>query len=414
MTKGARIAQLSEEAYRFYTRGEYAKAAEIFKKLVELKPDNEKNRMKLAECYLKMGKEKAASEEYFEAARIYKEKGFLIQAISVAKLLSNLLPGDERVKNLTEELHRERGLPPKSVLLVEKKEVREEEEIIEIETEEEEEEEEQLPPRISFFSSLSLEEFREVVNSLNTKTFSAGDMIVEEGRVCDALYILVNGEVEIRAKGERITTLSEGAFIGQKSFFERSPLSGSAVALTDVTVLELTHSRLNEIEKKYPKVKEAVEELYREKVFIPILQTHPIFKLIPQDEIPTVASWFNLCEFKEGEIVIREGEEGKALYIVRTGEFMVFKKLSKGKAVKLATLGPGDIFGEISILTDGKTTASVKAVKNSTAMVLMRQKFKELVMLYPVVLDGVSTIMEKRLATNRAIMEKLLRKEGVV
>ncbi len=121
-----------------------------------------------------------------------------------------------------------------------------------------------------------------------------------------------------------------------------------------------------------------------------------------------------MVEFQENEIVIKEGEEGKALYIVKTGELMVFKKLAKGKAVKLTVLGPGDIFGEISILTGGKTTASVKAIKNTTAMSLERSKFKELVMLYPVVLDGISEIMDKRLATNKAIMEKLLQKEGIV
>jgi len=412
--KGTKIAQLTEEAYKLFTKGDYHRAIEVFKKLVQLKPDNEKNRMKLAECYLKIGDKKSASQEYFEVARLYKEKGFLVQAISVAKLLSTIIPDDKRISEFIDELHKERGIPTKS-----KKEEpsKVEEEIIEIEMEEEEEEEEEeVPaiPRMSFFSSLSLEEFKEVINNLSTKSFSAGEVIVEEGSVLNALYILAYGEVEIRSKGKKITALSPGSFIGQKSFFERTPISASAVALTDATLLELTHQSLEEIIKKYPKVKTAVEEIYIEKVFVPILKNHPLFSAIPESDLPSVASWFNIREFAGGETVIREGEEGKALYIVRTGEFMVFKKLTRGKAVKLAVLGPGDIFGEISILTDGKTTASVKAIKNSTVMCLERSKFKELVMLYPVVLDGVSEIMEKRLATNKAVMEKLLQKEGIV
>jgi len=410
--KGTKIAQLTEEAYKLFTKGDYQRAIEAFKKLVQLKPDNEKNRMKLAECYLKIGDKKSASQEYFEVARLYKEKGFLVQAISVAKLLSTIIPDDKRISEFIDELHKERGIPTKP-----KKEEPlkvEEEEIIEIEMEEEEEEEKPSIPRMSFFSSLSLEEFKEVINNLSTKSFSAGEVIVEEGSILNALYILTHGEVEIKSKGKKITTLSPGSFIGQKSFFERTPVSASAVALTDVNLLELTHQSLEEIVKKYPKVKSAVEEIYIEKVFVPILKNHPLFSAIPESDLPSVASWFNIREFVEGEIVIKEGDEGKALYIVRTGEFMVFKKLTKGKAVKLAVLGPGDIFGEISILTDGKTTASVKAIKNSTVMCLERSKFKELVMLYPVVLDGVSEIMEKRLATNKAVMEKLLQKEGIV
>lgn len=414
MSKGTKIAQLTDEAYQLFTKGDYKKAIEVFKKLVQLKPENEKNRMKLAECYLKIGDKKSASQEYFEVARLYKEKGFLVQAISVAKLLLTIMPDDKRIGEFIDELHKERGIAAKPK---EEEPSRGEEEIIEIEMEEEEveEQEEEVPaiPRMSFFSSLSLEEFKEVINNLSTKSFSAGEVIVEEGKVLNALYILAHGEVEIRAKGEK-KVLLPGSFIGQKSFFERTPISASVIALTDVTLLELTHQSLEEIIKKYPKVKTAVEEIYIEKVFVPILKNHPLFSAIPAEDLPTVASWFNIREFREGEIVIKEGEEGKALYIVRTGEFMVYKKIARGKAVKLAVLEPGDIFGEISILTDGKTTATVKAIKNSTAMCLERSKFKELVMLYPVVLDGISEIMEKRVAINKAVMEKLLQREGII
>jgi len=410
--KGRKIVQFTEEAYKLFTKGEYKKAIEVFKKLVQLKPDNEKNRMKLAECYLKTGDKKSAYQEYFEVARLYKEKGFLLQAISVCKLLLTIMPDDKRINEFIDELYRERGIATRPK---EEETQKGEEEIIEVEMEEEEKEEEKLTiPRLSFFSSLSLEEFKEVIKHLSTKSFSVGEVIVEEGNILNVLYILVQGEVEIRSKGKKIANLPPGSFIGQKSFFERTPATGSAVANTDVTLLELTHRSLEEIIMKYPKVKAAVEEIYVEKVFVPILKNHPLFSAIPAEDLPAVASWFEIREFREGEVVIKEGEEGKALYIVRTGEFMVYKKLRKGKAVKLAVLGPGEIFGEISILTDGKTTASVKAIKNSTVMYLPRSKFKELVMVYPVVLDGVSEIMEKRLAINKAVMEKLLQKEGIV
>ncbi len=279
MTKGTKIAQLTEEAYKFFTKGDFRKAIEVFKKLVQLKPDNEKNRMKLAECYLKLGEKKSAFQEYFEVAKLYKEKGFLVQAISVSKILQNIMPQDEMVNKFIDELYRERGITAKT-----KKEeappIEKEEEIIEIEMEEEEEEKEERPafPKISFFSSLALDEFKEVINNLSTKSFSQGEVIVEEGNILNALYIISQGDVEIISKGKRITTLPPGSFIGQKSFFERSPISASALALTDVILLELTHQSLNDIIKKYPKVKSAVEEIYIEKVFIPILKSSPVLR----------------------------------------------------------------------------------------------------------------------------------------
>ena len=63
----------------------------------------------------------------------------------------------------------------------------------------------------------------------------------------------------------------------------------------------------------------------------------------------------------DGSRIIQEGDDGEHLFIIKSGVVRVFTGMS-GKRIDLATLHPGDLFGEISILTGAPTTANVESV----------------------------------------------------
>jgi serine/threonine protein kinase len=73
--------------------------------------------------------------------------------------------------------------------------------------------------------------------------------------------------------------------------------------------------------------------------------------------------------FREGEWLIREGEPGDAAYILVTGRCEVFKQV-KGKRESVRMVGPGDVFGETSILASTPRTASVLALTDVVAVVV--------------------------------------------
>ena len=80
---------------------------------------------------------------------------------------------------------------------------------------------------------------------------------------------------------------------------------------------------------------------------------------------------FPQTTFPKGTVIIREGEAGNAAYIIASGQCVVRKKMG-GVDQVLKTLGPGEVFGEMAILTESARTATVVATEDTTALVVTR------------------------------------------
>jgi CRP/FNR family transcriptional regulator, cyclic AMP receptor protein len=63
-----------------------------------------------------------------------------------------------------------------------------------------------------------------------------------------------------------------------------------------------------------------------------------------------------------GQVVVREGDESRDMFVVMSGELEVVKQGQRGSDVRVALFGPGDWFGEMGILAVQPRSASVRAV----------------------------------------------------
>jgi serine/threonine protein kinase len=70
--------------------------------------------------------------------------------------------------------------------------------------------------------------------------------------------------------------------------------------------------------------------------------------------------WFDTRSFAPGEVIVKEGDAGDSAYIIEEGHCQVFKNLH-GRRELVRTLGPGDVFGEISVFAGGPRTATIQA-----------------------------------------------------
>ena len=74
--------------------------------------------------------------------------------------------------------------------------------------------------------------------------------------------------------------------------------------------------------------------------------------------------------YPKGVRVFHEGDNSDACYIVRSGDLRVTREHSDGRAIALATLGPGDIFGELAMLDGGTRSASVETLTDAELLAL--------------------------------------------
>jgi len=75
-------------------------------------------------------------------------------------------------------------------------------------------------------------------------------------------------------------------------------------------------------------------------------------------------------KFEDGEAVVREGEESREMFIIRTGRVEIVKEMA-GQEVRLATLERGSFFGEMSLLEGLPRSATARAV-GPTELVILR------------------------------------------
>jgi CRP/FNR family transcriptional regulator, cyclic AMP receptor protein len=101
-----------------------------------------------------------------------------------------------------------------------------------------------------------------------------------------------------------------------------------------------------------------------------LLARVPLFDALSSGELGRVASVAVPRSFPKGVRVLREGDATDACYIVRTGDLRVTREHPDGRAIALATLGPGDIFGELAMLDGGTRSASVETLTDSELLAL--------------------------------------------
>lgn len=105
------------------------------------------------------------------------------------------------------------------------------------------------------------------------------------------------------------------------------------------------------------------------------LKTVPMFSELDKKHRTQIAKTVFSRSFAAGEAIVREGETGVGAFMIRSGKAEVTKE-SGDETDLLNTLGPGDVFGEIALLTDMPRSATVRAVEPTEVLGLTAWNFR--------------------------------------
>ncbi len=100
-------------------------------------------------------------------------------------------------------------------------------------------------------------------------------------------------------------------------------------------------------------------------------------------------------EHAPGHVLVKQGQSGYAFFVIDAGSAEVSVD---GRQVR--DLGPGDSFGEMAIMGEGRRTATVTARSELTAWVLFGTGFRGLQVDHPDIADALETALKVRLATS--------------
>jgi CRP-like cAMP-binding protein len=117
----------------------------------------------------------------------------------------------------------------------------------------------------------------------------------------------------------------------------------------------------------------------------------PLFSSLTSDELALVAGWAETRTASPGDRLCGEGASGYSFFILCSGAADVTQD---GK--ELRVLGPGDFFGELAILGDGRRSATVTAAEPSTLLVFFGTEFRRLEAELPEVAARIRQAVEQR------------------
>jgi CRP/FNR family transcriptional regulator, cyclic AMP receptor protein len=102
-----------------------------------------------------------------------------------------------------------------------------------------------------------------------------------------------------------------------------------------------------------------------------LIREIPLFKNVPPHHLRELARFAHQQAFAAGETIIRMGEPGSTMYVISAGRVEIVLEQA-GHNIVLATLGPGEFFGELSIFDSETRSATVVAVEPTEAWSLGR------------------------------------------
>ncbi len=134
---------------------------------------------------------------------------------------------------------------------------------------------------------------------------------------------------------------------------------------------------------------------------VELLQSVALFADLEAEELERFSRVAVPRTFPAGTRVFHEGDSSDACYIVKEGSFRVTREHSDGRAITLATLGPGEIFGELAMLDGDERSASAEALSDGELLALPAGDVRSLLARHPeIALKLVAGLVRRLRAAN--------------
>jgi CRP-like cAMP-binding protein len=129
-----------------------------------------------------------------------------------------------------------------------------------------------------------------------------------------------------------------------------------------------------------------------------VLISIPFFaNVLDRQQIEMLADGLRITSFARGVVLMRQGEIGASMFVIVSGALEVAVHVAGGRKV-VARLGPGDVVGEMSLMTGAYRSATVTATRAVTAVEIGKPSLRELLATHPGLIRRFAGMIEQRQA----------------
>ena len=229
----------------------------------------------------------------------------------------------------------------------------------------------------------------------------------------DKMYLLLEGEVELTARGKVIGQVKKGQFFGEMTSITHEPRSATAVAKTPCRVIAIDDRQFHKGLQHQPafalmlmsimigRLRETLAKLAEQTSMgrDDVMKESVVFDPKRLAELAEGLSNDPPVYFDRNKVIVQEGQSGMRMYAVLEGHVAVS---IAGSVVE--KLGPGGVFGELSLIEHSPRLASVTAVTDCSLLPVNRVAFEMLVKTSP---DFAESLLGSLAARLRALNARL-------
>lgn len=231
-------------------------------------------------------------------------------------------------------------------------------------------------------NTLKDDAIKKVLEIAEFAKLAKGDFLFREGETDNFNVYLLSGEVGLFSGDKEMDSVSAGSDTARFPLAHQIPRKFSVKAKTKVEIVCIDNRVLGELLAKAGGAAYEVSDFDAEETddWMSQLLKYRVFQLIPASNIQGVMMRMEEVEAKAGDVIIRQGEEGDYFYLINKGRCSVlFTEAEGGEANEVAQLGPGDSFGEESLLSNKPRGSTVIMINDGVLLRLSKDDFVQYV-----------------------------------
>jgi CRP-like cAMP-binding protein len=398
-------------AFRHLARNKLDEALAEYRKALVIAPQDYAARRKMAEVLTRMGRLSQAVAEYQNLAGRYATDGRFLEAIAIGKVIQQIEPGHVRTQaalaqfagprvkdsewkarlplTMTGLIDIERRTPVTPLHPVEPSEdvsVR-------------------AAEATPLFSDMPYEVMVELLQRLQLRSAAPGEAIVVEGERGTSMFVLVQGSVKVVRGGKKpkvVDEMGEGSFFGEIALLADVPRVASIVAEGECLLLEVPRELLRELSARFAGLEEILQRFYKERLLANLLRSNDLFSGFSREALERLVDRFVIRTAERGDVLIRQGDQGRGLWVLLRGRVCAFDVPSREEYPELQE---GAVFGEIALLELCAATAAVRAETSAVLLFLDRDAFADEVLKNPAVTKKLDAIARERLERSASLLD---------
>jgi CRP-like cAMP-binding protein len=238
----------------------------------------------------------------------------------------------------------------------------------------------ELLRQIPLFAGMDETEIDLLCANLNLERFGPGRVVIRQGEPGDRFYVVREGHIEVsQAQGTGparvVNSLDRGGYFGETALLNEAPRNATCRATMRTELLSLRRADFHRLLGSDLAWRARMDEALAR---VALLRGIPVFAQLDVHQLGLIASKLRDAHYRQGEVVLRQGEPGDAFYIIRSGRVAI-TTAAGGVETRVEERGPGEYIGEIALLQRGPRTATARALTDLEVWMLEAADFERVV-----------------------------------